>query len=117
MRRQAEITYVKPLLLVGDERFENMMVEPVIALGELVAAAHRPRHGNGTHETSQPYLRTFAAMPIVGDEIRAGNPVENQRTGRIFLGERGRIERLLLPLRPPGKLATAQLPDGSPCTS
>ena len=38
---------------------------------------------------------------------RAGNPVENQRTGRIFLGERGRIRRLLLPLRPPGKLATA----------
>lgn len=100
-------SYVKPLLLVGDERLENMMVEPVIALCELVAAAHRPRHGNGTHETSQPYLRTVAAMPIVGDEIRAGNPVENQRTGRIFLGERGRIRRLLLPLRPPGKLATA----------
>lgn len=107
MQRQAEIICKKPLLLVRYERFENMMVEPVVALRKLVAATHRPRHGNGTHETSQTHLRAVAAVPIIGDEIRAGNPVENQRTGRIFLGERSRIRRLLFPLRPPGKLTTA----------
>ena len=60
------------------------------------------------------HLRAVAALPIVGDEIRTGNPVETSAPAAYSLPS-GRIGGLLLPLRPPGKLATGfGASDGSP---